>query len=123
MDEIIPDANVLQKNASQKRQLQEFVIEILKRLRDELRVARQMGGFELSTTLPIQFEVPNIKNRDCQRIVWASIIKILKSKGYRVKIHPQEKKCALQVKWLSREDEQEVAEQMSMLAEHMDKTL
>lgn len=123
MEEVIPSAVVLQKSANQQRQLRDFILEILKGFRDELQTARQSGQFELKTTMPIQFDVANMRNQDCQRIVWSNCIKILKDKGYRVKIHPQKKQCVIQIRWISKEDEQEVSSQMALLAEHMDKTL
>jgi len=123
MASILPPAGELQKNAMQKSALQAHIIEILKRLRDELRTARQVGLHELTTTIPIQFEVPNMKNSSCQRIIWASIISAFEEQGYRVRINPQKKKCVLKVRWMSKEDEKTVADQIKLIAARSDQSL
>jgi hypothetical protein len=115
---ILPDAGALQKNPLQQRQLKEYVVDILKRLRDELHEARVAGKYELTTTIPIQYDVSNMDNSDSQRIVFSSVIRQLLSQEYTVKIHPDARRCKLFIKWISEEDEKDIADQIALIASH-----
>lgn len=123
MASIIPAAGALQKNAIQKNALKTCIVEILKRLRDELQIARQQGEFTLTTSLPIQFEIPNMRNNDSQRIIWSSVIKAFVEQGYRVNLNPQNNTCAIKIRWISDADENEVKAQIDLIAHHTDKEI
>ena len=108
----------MQKNPLQQRALKEYVSDILKRLRDELKDSRIAGKYDLFTAIPIQYEVPNMKNGDSQRIIFSSVIQAFIDQGYTVKIKPEKKKCTLYIRWITEEDETDIRDQIKLIADH-----
>lgn len=118
MASIIPPAESMQKNPLQQRALKEYVADILKRLRDELKEARIAGKYDMFTTIPIQYEIPNMKNGDSQRIIFSSVIQVFIDQGYTVKIKPEKKKCTLYIRWITEEDENDIQDQIKLIVNH-----
>ena len=123
MSDILTDAERLKKNSLQKKSLKENIHGILRQLNDEILSAKSVGNMEIKTTIPITFTSPNMSNKNAQRIIWSSIIKELNEKKYRVSINPKGDKCTLLIKWISKEEEKVVKEQMDLIASHVNKNL
>lgn len=116
--DVLIDANNLRNNNVQKRQIREYVIEILRRINDELKGAHQEGRHILVTELPIIFGITNMSEKAAQREIWFKIIECLKNKNYRVSINPREDTCLLKITWFSKEDEAEISHQISVISLH-----
>lgn len=116
--DIIDDATKLNHSNIQKRVLKENIIEILKKINDELNIAHKEGEFQIFTTLPTVFDIPNMSNKVSQRIIWYQIIKILSSKNYRVYINPTKDVCKLKITWITKEDEVTILHHTKTIAEH-----
>lgn len=114
-------AKSLGQNNIQKRALRNTTVEILNRLDEELKIAFHEGKRNIITTLPIIFSIPNMPDKDAQRIIWSNIINSLIKRDFRVWINPIKSTCVLKVTWLSNEDEAETSRQMDLLVKHTKK--
>ncbi len=112
------DANSLRGGNAQKRQIREYVVEILRRINFELKTAHQEGRQELITELPIIFNIANLSEISAQREVWSNVIECLKLKNYRVAINPRKDNCLLKIAWFSKEDEAAILHQKNIIAMH-----
>lgn len=115
---ILMDANTLRHTNLQKKVLAEYITEILYNIKEELRIAHQEGLHEITYNLPITFNVPNLNNRECQRIIWATIFSRLISRNYRVSWYQSPKnnnKIIMRITWISIEDEHTVDKQLELI--------
>lgn len=117
-EDALVSANSLRNNNLQKRHLTETIIDIIRRISQELILAHREGKHHIITTIPITFGIPNMSNKDSQRVVWASIIDELNSKYYRTWISPKKDACKLKITWMSPADEADIKHQMNIIARH-----
>lgn len=111
-------ANNLRNNNLQKRHLKENIVEIIRRISQELITAHKEGKHHIITNIPITFDIPNMLNKDSQRYIWSNIIDELKKKEYRVWISPSNDICKLKITWMSPDDENEIDVQTNTIAKH-----
>jgi hypothetical protein len=111
-------ANSLKNNSLQKRQLKEIITDIIRRISQELIIAHREGKHSITTNIPITFTIPNMSNKDSQRVVWSNIIDELKSKSYRIWISPSKDTCHVKITWMSPDDENEITTQMKLIIKH-----
>lgn len=116
--DIVIDANKLRHSNIQKKALRDNIVEILRKINDELIVSHREGSYSIITTMPIIFDVPNMVNKASQRIVWYHVIKSLLDKNYRININPSKDFCRLQITWITPEDEQLISLQTNVIAQH-----
>lgn len=102
IEDILIDANMLKNNNTQKRFLDEYVKDIIMKINTEIRQAQSDGNYYIITEVPIIFDIPNMKNSNAQRIIWARTIDILKNKHFDVKIDFNKDICRLKVSWLDK---------------------
>lgn len=112
------DANNLRNNNVQKRKIKESVIEVIRKIDEDVKIAHREGKHCIITDIPIIFDIPNMNIKDSQRAVWSNIIDILKQKNYRVYINHNNSSCRLKIMWISNEDELILKSQNQILAEH-----
>ena len=122
-DDALINASKLRNNNLQKRSIMKAATEIIRRISDELLIAHREGKHDLLTTIPITFAIPNMSNKDSQRVIYASVISELKKKEYRLIIIPQKNECQLNITWMSSEDESEMKFQTQLIASHTKKSL
>jgi len=123
MSNILVDAEILKKSSEQREILRKSTTDILRSLMDDIMRAKQSYKSNLTTRLPITFQIPGLSNKDAQRIIWSNIITELNKKNYRVKINPSKDACLLQIIWISKEEESVIREQLDLIASHVDKSL
>ena len=111
----IIDANSFKNNSVQKRYLDEHIQEIIININNELKVAQKSGNYVIITEIPIIFDIPNMNNKDAQRIIWCSLIEILKNKHYIVNINHSKDSCRLKISWLNEEDKIKIKSQVDIL--------
>jgi hypothetical protein len=119
--DIVVDANKLRHSNMQKKALKENITNNLRKINDELITAHREGNFSIQTTMPIVFDVPNMSNKVSQRIIWYHVMMHLMEKNYRVDIHPSKDFCKLRITWITKEDEEKIALQTKLIAEHTKK--
>ena len=107
-DDVLINANSLRNNNIQKRQIKENIVEILRRLNQELIAAHREGKHNIITTLPITFDISNMINKNSQRVIWSNIIDFLIKKKFRVWINPTNNSCKLKITWINEADESEI---------------
>ena len=116
-------ANSLRNNNLQKKNLKEVIIDIIKRISQELVDAHREGCHHIITNIPITFSIPNMSNKDSQRYIWASVIDELLSKNYRIWISPGKDTCRIKITWMSQDDETEIKYQNQLIAKHSQTSL
>jgi hypothetical protein len=116
--DILIDAKCLRNNNVQKRQIKEILVDILKRIDEELKTAHQEGRNSLMTELPLIFGISNMLEREAQRVIWYKVIEFLKNKNYIISINPREDTCLLKITWFSKEDFAEIKHQNDVIAMH-----
>ena len=62
-----------------------------------------------------------MSNKDSQRIIWSNVIEELTSKNYRIWISPSSETCRIKITWVSPEDENDIQNQMNIIAKHTHK--
>lgn len=115
-EDVVINANKLRNNNAQKRLLRENIIEIMRRINEELKIAHREGKHSVITTIPITFEIPNSTNKESQRIIYSKIIECLINNNYRVFINPKTDECRIKITWLSKDDECEIDNQNILIA-------
>ena len=114
---IVIDANKLRHSNIQKKALKENIIQILRKINDELSVSHREGYHKIVTTLPTVFDIPNMSNTVSQRIIWFKVIQHLLEKHFRVDIYPTKNFCKLRITWITKEDEEMISIQNKTIAE------
>ena len=117
-NDIVMDASLLRSNNIQKRLVKELILEILKRLQQELLTAQHEGKYHIITSLPITFDIPNMVNKDSQRLIWSSVIEYLVKKKYRIWINPTNNNCKIKITWINIQDEAEINMQNNIIIKH-----
>ncbi len=116
--ELLIDANNLRHNNVQKRQIREYLVDILKRIDEELKTAHQEGRHELITELPIIFGISHMSEKSAQREIWFKVIEYLKNKNYQVVIQPRDDTCLLKLTWFSQKDIAEIKHKITVIDMH-----
>jgi len=119
--DMVINANSLRNNNIQKRHIKETITEILKRLNQELINAHREGKHFIVTTLPITFDIPNMNNKDTQRLIWSRVLEYLLEKKYRVWINPTNDSCKIKITWINEVDEIDIANQNRIIINHTKK--
>jgi hypothetical protein len=114
--DILIDAHQLKNNNVQKRALDEQINDIIKNINSELKTARSNGENGIITELPIIFQIPGVNNKDSQRIIWSTVIEVLKKKNYNVILNHNKSNCRLKITMLNKEDDLKIKHQMDILA-------
>ena len=114
-------SNNLRNNNLQRRQLKEAITDIIRRISQELILAHREGKHFIITSIPITFSISNMSNKDSQRIIWSNVIEELTSKNYRIWISPSSETCRIKITWVSPEDENDIQNQMNIIAKHTHK--
>jgi hypothetical protein len=117
-NDVLANADLLKNSNVQKRLITNNVIDILRKINEDLHTAQRAGQHKIITEIPIVFDIPNMSNADAQRAIWSNIIEALKTKNYRIAICPAQKSCKLRITWLSEDDEQTIKYQLQILADH-----
>lgn len=117
-NDTILNASSLRNNNIQRRHIKENITEILKRLNQELITSHREGKHFIITTLPITFDIPNMINKDTQRLIWSRVIEFLIEKNYRVWINPTKDSCRLKITWMQEVDEIDINDQNNIIIKH-----
>lgn len=112
------DANTLKHNNAQKRQVKEFVTEIILQINKELKDARRDGRHFIISEIPFIFNIPNLTEADASRMIWSEVIQILKNKNFIVAINYNNNSCRLKISWLAPEEERTIQKQLQILDDH-----
>lgn len=115
------DANVLKQNNLQKRQIADYMNEIVLKINSEIKAARRDGNHTIITEIPIVFDIPNMENKDAQRIVYSNTISMLKRKNFNTQINITPDACRVKISWLSAEEDALVKQQLKLINDNTGK--
>jgi hypothetical protein len=73
----------------------------------------------VSVNIPNLFDVPNMKNKDAQRKIYACIIENLKSREFDVELELCDSCTIVNVSWLSKEERAEINYELNLIAKHI----
>ena len=102
---ILISADKLKHNLLKKRLLNENVNTNLLRLNGLIEFSHKDNKEILITRLPIAFDIPeNFNEKEFQLEVYYSLIEILESKGYIVRIRIEKDKTTIKIAWKTNDD-------------------
>lgn len=113
--DILIHADEMKHNNMQKRQINEYLMDIIGQINRELHEAKKLGKYFLIVEIPYIYEIPNMKQQDSQRIIWSRVISIMQSKSYLVKINTNKGKCRLKITWVTPAEQDIIDRQNSIL--------
>ncbi len=116
MDNIIPNADSLQRTPLQDREIDEAVMEVLLHIKDNIMEAHTAGHKHVDMNIPTQFTIEGLSFAEMQRIVWCKIVRELKAKNYKVGLNPRDTECILHIEWESQMAQEEAKAQTQYLA-------
>lgn len=116
-EDILVNATLLKSNSTQKRHIEDYVRDIILKINTELKQAQRDGNYHIITEIPFIFDIPNMKNKDAQRIIWTKAIEIIKNKNFDVRIDFDQNKCRLKISWLDQEQRANIDRETHLLNE------
>lgn len=111
------DAHSMKSNSNQKRQINEYVNQIIIGINKELKDARLNGSYYIITELPIIFDITHMSNSNAQRTIYSRVIELLKSKNFNVRINHTSNSCLLKITWFTQSEENEIQKQLKLIKE------
>lgn len=115
-------ADVLKENEVQKKSISREVKNILGHIDDKIKVAHEAGVRDpVKITVPINFNIPYMSNKDSQRRIYYLLIKDLKERGFHVKVKLEENSTVFIVSWLSEQERDEIEYETAVILEHIEK--
>jgi hypothetical protein len=111
------DAHAMKSNSNQKRQIMEYINEIIIGINKELKEARLNGAYYIITELPIIFDINHMSNANAQRTIYSKIIEILRGKNFTVRINHTNNSCLLKISWFTVSEENEIQKQLQLIKE------
>ncbi|MGL5936420.1 MAG: hypothetical protein ACRCZI_12465 [Cetobacterium sp.] len=109
-------ATDMRQNNLQKRQINDYLTEIIGQINRELIEAKKLGKHSIITEIPYIFDISNMDQKDSQRIIWARTIAILQNKEFTIKINTTQGKCKVKISWLTNIEQSTINQQNSILA-------
>ena len=111
-------ADKLTKNKEQKLHIARITFQILAKIDDELKEAHESGRKSISTTAPITFSIPYMKNKDAQREIYHSILMSLVKRKFHPKMEFKKESTVFHISWLSEKELKEIDAQNNALAKY-----
>ena len=102
-------AKQLSKSGAKGKDLDTIIRDQLIIIDDSLqRADRTWGRNVIAQTLPTNFSLPGLKKKDAQRIIYATIIKNLFSRGFNVRILLEAERTTLFLEWVTGLNSEEI---------------
>ncbi len=96
----ILDVESLRRKNARYRELNDMILETLRRLNDEMVTANREGKVSINSSIPSTFAISGLSNTKCQSIAYGTIINILEKKGYTVTIDiSHDGKAIVNISW------------------------
>lgn len=114
-DATLINSSNLKMGNRQKKIIKEHITEILRKINEEIINTHREGHYNITSDLPIIFDIPNMTNKDAQYSIWAGVMYNLESKGYFVKINFNIHKCVIKITWLNEKDIQHRQKQLNII--------
>lgn len=109
----------LKQNESQKKTIKKEIVTILNSMDTEIKLAHEQGrNYEVTITVPINFSIPYMQNKDAQRIIYYEILKSLLEREFIVEIDLQKNSTVFYITWVSSDEKHEIELQNTLLAKH-----
>lgn len=83
-----------------------------------LEHARTWGLNIVVYDLPVNFSLPGLDKKDCQRIIYSSIIRSLSERGFDVRISLDSERTALYIRWVTSLEQKEVTAMTKLIRDH-----
>jgi hypothetical protein len=111
-------AKALKSNDNQKKIIAKEVNSILGRMDEELKAAHDQGRHSIGIRVPTIFTIPNMSNKDAQRVVYYKILNSLLDREFVVKIQLQENESIFHITWVTEEEEKDIEIQNALIAHY-----
>lgn len=102
-----------------------FLKSEIKRLLNEIQTlieeANRSKTTTINFTLPSNFEIPNMRNKDAQIVIYGSIIEQLRNYGgFKTKLRLVKPNAILEISWKTEQDIQEMEHYKKILCDSID---
>ena len=115
------DVESMRRKNGRYRELNEMILETLRRLNDEMVTASKEGRTHIVSTVPSTFAISGFTNAKCQTYAYGTIINLLEKKGYDVAITIETNgKAIIEIAWSTREKDESMldAYYLKVIAKH-----
>ncbi len=117
------NANDLKNNESHKKIIDKEIKEILSTIDDEIKKAYNIGKHKIKFKLPVIFSIPNMSNKNAQRIIYCEVLKSLLKRNFLVETVLTVDSTDYEITWLSESEYNELEEQNQLLAKYAKKNI
>lgn len=83
-----------------------------------LEHARTWGVNVVVYDLPVNFSLPGLDKKDCQRIIYSSMIRSLRERGFTVRISLDSERTSLYIRWITSLEQREIAAMTALIRNH-----
>lgn len=115
-------ASSLKSNEAQKKAINREISNILASMDESIKTAHEQGRHDVQTSLPIQFSVAYMSNKDAQRFIYYRILKSLLEREFMVEIDMNINSTIFYITWISKDEKEDLELQTSVLAQHTRKS-
>lgn len=114
-------ADKLSISDTQKKLINSQTRILLERIYSDIRQAHSINQRELTASLPIMFDIPNVSNKEAQTYIYYTILMDLKDSKYDVTIDWLETHVLFKIKWQKQEESDKLKHMKETLLEHSEK--
>ena len=111
-------ADLLKTNAAKIKSIMKEVNNVLGLIDENIKNAYDQDLSKVVVSVPLLFSIPNMSNKNAQRVVYYKILESLINRNYDVKICLEKDRTSFIIKWISDEEEKEKQLQNLLLAKH-----
>ena len=111
-------ADLLKTNAAKLKSIMKEVNNVLGLIDENIKNAYDQDLSKVVVSVPLLFSIPNMSNKNAQRVVYYKILESLINRNYDVKICLEKDRTSFIIKWISDEEEKEKQLQNLLLAKH-----
>ena len=111
-------ADLLKTNAAKIKSIMKEVNNVLGLIDENIKNAYDQDLSKVVVSVPLLFSIPNMSNKNAQRVVYYKILESLINRNYDVKICLEKDRTSFIIKWISDEEVKEKQLQNLLLAKH-----
>lgn len=111
-------ASKLKNNPSKIAAITKEVLQILRQIDEDIKKTCKEDKTYIIFSLPITFDICNMRNQDAQRQVWSRVIESLESRDFVIQHKLSESESLLKISWISEEEAIERSVQNNILAKY-----
>jgi hypothetical protein len=93
--------------------------EIFATIQGDIRESSKHGISKISVPLPANFNIPGMKNQTAQTIIYHTVLKVLKNKGFEVSLKASVDVMVFNIGWQISNSDDELIKMREDIAKHL----